>query len=607
MENITRACTVYCEGPLLEAVQLSGIFNDSKTFVDMPMIYEPEETMTAFEALGITDPTSNKTILEDFLNNYFYPAGADLVQWIPTDFTDSPAILSNMSDSYIYKEWTSDLNQLWKVLGRNVTEYVLQHPERHSFLPRNHPMIVPGGRFRESYYWDSWWIIRGLLVCDMFNTSRGVIENLLDDVENFGFVPNGGRIYYLDRSQPPLLSDMVWSYYTYMSHYVSLTDNDDIGILVSETTSSTDTTETPTATVGDSQQINELLTFLNSSYYLLQREYSWWMNESNGHVILLPSKPMDTTGIQYRLNRYHSNYTTPRPESYAVDYEHSGADNPNTPIDDIYFYYRNIRAGAETGWDFSSRWLGDLTNITTIQTSEVIPIELNSILYKMEINLLKIHNILNNHNYQPIAYMNYTDAARLRYAAIQIYLWDNSSYHWRDYNITSNAWTTQSSVDLNNVAMSSAVKEGRSLEENHMYYYYGEGDDAHPIDHYDTIAYWIPLWAKIFPPPRTVDPFTLYTSGFIPWTYTPNKRIANTLVHSLMESDLLQPGGVLTSTLSTGQQWDAPNSWPPLVLFTIEGLRNLDTPLSKGIAVSSQLSLCMSVCMLLIIHLFHFL
>ncbi len=77
MENITRACTVYCEGPLLEAVQLSGIFNDSKTFVDMPMIYEPEETMTAFEALGITDPTSNKTLLEDFLNNYFYPAGAD--------------------------------------------------------------------------------------------------------------------------------------------------------------------------------------------------------------------------------------------------------------------------------------------------------------------------------------------------------------------------------------------------------------------------------------------------------------------------------------------------------------------------------------------------
>jgi len=70
-------------------------------------------------------------------------------------------------------------------------------------------VVIPGGRFRESYYWDSYWIVLGLLACDMKETARGLVQNLLDDVANFGFVPNGGRIYYLNRSQPPLLSEMV--------------------------------------------------------------------------------------------------------------------------------------------------------------------------------------------------------------------------------------------------------------------------------------------------------------------------------------------------------------------------------------------------------------
>jgi alpha,alpha-trehalase len=52
-EDIQRACTVYCHGDILEAVQLSGIFNDSKTFVDMPMKEDPEVVNAAFQALGI--------------------------------------------------------------------------------------------------------------------------------------------------------------------------------------------------------------------------------------------------------------------------------------------------------------------------------------------------------------------------------------------------------------------------------------------------------------------------------------------------------------------------------------------------------------------------
>ncbi len=200
---ISSACSVFCEGPLLQAIQLSGIYNDSKTFVDMPMIYNPNVTLAAF---NLIPDISNKTALEVFLKDYFLPTGSDLDQWIPTDYTETPPILSRITDP-AFQDWASDLNSLWLLLGRQVNQSVLENPQRHSYLPRNYPMIVPGGRFRESYYWDSWWIVRGLLVCDMHATALNVINNLLDDIDNFGFVPNGGRIYYLDRSQPPVLSE----------------------------------------------------------------------------------------------------------------------------------------------------------------------------------------------------------------------------------------------------------------------------------------------------------------------------------------------------------------------------------------------------------------
>jgi len=101
------------------------------------------------------------------------------------------------------------LNKFWKELVRKVPDDVFDAPQRFSILRKKHPFVVPGGRFRESYYWDSYWIVLGLLACDMTLTAKGLVQNLLDDVSTYGFVPNGGRIYYLNRSQPPLLSDMV--------------------------------------------------------------------------------------------------------------------------------------------------------------------------------------------------------------------------------------------------------------------------------------------------------------------------------------------------------------------------------------------------------------
>ena len=88
-----------------------------------------------------------------------------------------------------------------------------EHQQRHSLLALPYPTVVPGGRFRESYYWDTYWIVEGLLVSGLHTSARGTIKNLLSYIESFGFVPNGGRCYYMDRSQPPMLSEMVLAYY----------------------------------------------------------------------------------------------------------------------------------------------------------------------------------------------------------------------------------------------------------------------------------------------------------------------------------------------------------------------------------------------------------
>lgn len=73
-------------------------------------------------------------------------------------------------------------------------------------------VIVPGGRFLEFYYWDSFWIIKGLLYSEMSGTVKGMLRNFFSVINRYGFIPNGGRIYYLIRSQAPMLSSMVKAY-----------------------------------------------------------------------------------------------------------------------------------------------------------------------------------------------------------------------------------------------------------------------------------------------------------------------------------------------------------------------------------------------------------
>jgi alpha,alpha-trehalase len=79
------------------------------------------------------------------------------------------------------------------------------------YLP--HPYVVPGGRFNEMYGWDSYFIVRGLLLDGEVTRARDMVDDALYEVESFGKILNANRSYYLGRSQPPLLTEMVRAVY----------------------------------------------------------------------------------------------------------------------------------------------------------------------------------------------------------------------------------------------------------------------------------------------------------------------------------------------------------------------------------------------------------
>lgn len=483
---------MYCTGSLLSTIQLSGIFNDSKTFVDMPMKqdYSPEDVLESFQYLNNKE---DPDVLTQFVVDHFDSAGSDVKEWIPEDYTESPSLLASIRNLE-YVSWAKDINALWLSLGRQLDESVIARPEQHSLLVRKHPFIVPGGRFRETYYWDSWFIMKGLLACDMTTTSKYLILNLLEDVNNYGFVPNGARIYYLDRSQPPVLSEMVMEYYEHC-----------------------------TKTIMQSEEKDELIQFIRSSYTSLKKEYAFWMEEKeNGHVTTV-----STSSGNFKLNRYSSTAASPRPESYREDYTTAAHANSSN-------VYTNIRAGAESGWDFSSRWIRraipgdkegeDVYDLAHIQTMEIVPVDLNSILYRFEGNLKHLAGIL-HHSYPDQQFeqdvMKYAELQEKRAQAMRAVLWDSETSCYKDFNITSHSYS-----DI------------------------------------VTASSYFPMWA-----------------GLIAREDTEKSLL------SLQQSNLLQKAGVLTTTVHNSfQQWDAPNAWAPIVMIIIMGLRTLDTEPSRALA-----------------------
>lgn len=350
---------------------------------------------------------------------------------------------------------------------------VYENPDYYSIISVPNPVIVPGGRFIEFYYWDSYWIIRGLLYSQMTHTAKGMIENFLSIVNRFGLIPNGGRVYYARRSQPPLLTAMIKS-------YVEFTNDNDFAIAALNT---------------------------------LEKEYNYWVTN---HTINVKGHSMFA---------YGGNSDGPRPESYREDWETSqGFDSDEEKRE----HFLELKAGAESGMDYSSRWFINSTggyegNLRNLKTRYIVPVELNAILHW---NCKMLSEFFGKANNSAKA-QEYEQKASKLLQAIEEVLWNEEVGVWLDYD-TINQRSRNLFVPTN----------------------------------------LAPLWTKAYNADKT-------------------QQISKSVLAYVERLKLdSYPGGVPNSLYRSGEQWDFPNVWPPMQYLLVEGLDNLGTPEAKSLSSS---------------------
>jgi alpha,alpha-trehalase len=151
---------------------MARIFNDSKTFVDMKLRQSPDATLALFDEFMLkhNDKPKREEITK-WVNETFEPRGMEFETWVPDDYKKNPSILSKINDKE-FRNFAQSLNDIWLELGRQMKKEVKQNSELYSIIYVENPVIVPGGRFLEFYYWDSYWIIRGLLISEMRDVSK---------------------------------------------------------------------------------------------------------------------------------------------------------------------------------------------------------------------------------------------------------------------------------------------------------------------------------------------------------------------------------------------------------------------------------------------------
>ncbi|XP_013143015.1 PREDICTED: trehalase-like [Papilio polytes] len=400
-DELPPSCSrpVYCNSDLLHYVQTSRIFTDSKTFVDLHLQKDENTTLADFnELLEKTNRNPSKEQIKKFVDDHFQ-SGNELEMWKPTDHNDNPPFLAEIRDKTLRK-FAQDINSIWPTLGRKVKPIVFEKPDLYSFIPISNGFIIPGGRFSEIYYWDAYWIVEGLLICGMEDTARGMIENLIQLLKKLGHIPNGSRIYYEQRSQPPLLSAMV-------SLYIQRTKD---------------------------------LAFLKANSEVLQYELEYWLETQ--------TITFEKDGKSYTLLQYRAPSAGPRPESYHEDYTLAQQFESEERQQE---FYMDIKSAAESGWDFSSRWFigpnGENNgNLSTIHTTKIIPVDLNSIFANALQNIAYFQGLLGNRR----------EAAHWAYLAnqwrttIEDVLWDDEDGIWYDYNWDyPNAWPPLVSITVN--------------------------------------------------------------------------------------------------------------------------------------------------------------
>ncbi|QUG77413.1 alpha,alpha-trehalase TreF [Erwinia sp. E602] len=376
---------------LFEAVQMSRVFADSKTFADCTPKREPEQILFRYYLARERDDFS---LLDFVLENFELPVVHE------SHYVSDPQ--NSMAEH---------IDGLWPVL----TRHPASHGEFSSLLPLPKPYVVPGGRFGEAYYWDSYFSMLGFAASGRGDLLRHMADNFAWMIDTYGHIPNGNRTYYLSRSQPPVFAMMVELF--------------------------------------EKNGINEATRYLKQ----LKSEYAFWMdgqddlvpNQAYRHAVRMPDGSV--------LNRYWDDRDTPRDESYFEDVE--TARRSARPASEVY---RDLRAGAASGWDFSSRWLSEAGRMESIQTTSIVPVDLNALIYKLETAIARLSAAEGDLDTAE----RFQQLALKRRKAVNHYLWDDQAGLYRDYNWREGGQATFSAAAVTPVyvGMSSLDQAARTAK-----------------------------------------------------------------------------------------------------------------------------------------------
>lgn len=460
---------IYCQGNLLHTIQTMKPFKDSKHFVDMMMRYDEKEIHHNFKVFyKNTNNITNHEVKEFVKKNFVMEDELEI--WHEGDYTDHPGLLDRINVRK-YRQFVRSLLPIWIVLGRRIKKHILEENSRYSIIPVPNGFVIPGGRFKEFYYWDSYWIIVGLLLSDMVKTVKGMLENFLWLVNKYGFVPNGGRIYYLNRSQPPLLLMMINEYY----------------------------------------KVTKDTAWLKKNLPIMEKELQFWLNKR--------TLTFHFNGTNFTMARYNVDSSTPRPESYFEDF-HTCSAFKNLRV--VEKCYRELKSGAESGWDFSSRWMTNRRSLAELVVSRIIPVDLNSFLIESFRIISEFYKIVEDNDKQK--------------HWLSVFLSWRKNMHDLLYHKKDGIW-----YDFNTATL------------------------THTRNFYP--SNFAPLWVDLFPEREVSKPL-----GY------------KALKHLLKQNLLMFEGGIPTSLLETGEQWDLPNAWPPLQSIIILGLHRSGDSLARWYA-----------------------
>ena len=181
---------IWGSGSLLDTIQRAKLFKDSKTFVDLKLKH-PESTVCA-NFRKLQNPPTREDLSNFVKENFSLEQGQELENWNPTDWRESPKYLGKVTDGMLL-HLGREVNKLWKELSRKCSDDLRENPDFYSKLYLPNGFVMPGGRFREIYYWDTYWIVRGLLLSEMYETVKGILVNFVSQIGTFGFIPNGTR------------------------------------------------------------------------------------------------------------------------------------------------------------------------------------------------------------------------------------------------------------------------------------------------------------------------------------------------------------------------------------------------------------------------------